>query len=588
MFGRSTPKAPTLDPVLTVIIRNRLAAIAEEMAQTLMMTSRSGIFAEARDFVTGICDAQGRLLAQSRYFPGFACALPYLMPYVLAKYEGRLADGDIIITNDPYQGNSHLPDMNVLKPVFVGGAPRFWAIAKGHMADIGGAGVAGYDPQAETVWDEGVVIPPSKLYARGELQAEFLALILKQLKLPEIVRGDIMCEVGGVSIGERGLQALIGRYGLEAVEQHVEAYLAASERHMLTRIAAIPDGVYRGEKAIDNDVASDKPLTVRVDLTIRGSEAIFDFSRSAPQSPRYMNSTDAFTRSMATLTLFATLEHEESNHGSVRPLGFVNPTGLCTNAAFPASTVLATCSMAECVQEAVQLALAQAVPDKVAAPSTKLIFPLIAYMHPEKKRLDVNVDFFFRCNASGGTLGFDGWEQGGPAQEMGMGRCPDPEIHEMTHPVRIERFEQEIDSAGAGEFRGGNGHVYRVRHLVPSERATVFGSGSKRHAVPSGLFGGHSPEPSRLTIERVDGRREDIPLNSFFSVGAGDVIELGEMGGPGFGDPMRRDPERVARDVRDGYLSVSKAREAYGVALKEDGSVDQAATSLIRAEPEAG
>jgi N-methylhydantoinase B len=299
-----------------------------------------------------------------------------------------------------------------------------------------------------------------------------------------------------------------------------------------------------------------------------------------------MNSTDAFTRSMATLTLFATLEHEESNHGSVRPLSFVNPAGLCTNAAFPASTVLTTCSMAECVQEAVQLALAQAVPDKVAAPSTKLIFPLIAYMHPEKKRLDVNVDFFFRCNASGGTLGFDGWEQGGPAQEMGMGRCPDPEIHEMTHPVRIERFEQEIDSAGAGRFRGGNGHVYRVRHLVASERATVFGSGAKPHAVPSGLLGGQSPEPSRFAIERAAGGREDIPLNSFFSVNAGDVIELREMGGPGFGAPNARDPERVARDVRDGYLSAAKARDTYAVAVDADGMLDRAATDQLRSPPD--
>ncbi len=586
-FARSASNGSDLDPVLTAIIRNRLAAIAEEMAQTLMMTSRSSIFAEARDFVTGICDARGRLLAQSRYFPGFACALPYLMPAVLGKYEGQLSEGDVIITNDPYQGNSHLPDMNVMKPVFAGGEPRFWAIAKGHMADIGGAGVAGYDPQAETVWDEGVIVPPSKLYVRGELQADFLALILKQLKLPDIVRGDIMCEVGGVNIGERGLLALMGRYGRETVEQHIEAYLAASERHMRAKIEAIPNGVYSGERAIDDDVASGEPLTIRVDLTVNGGEAVFDFSRSDPQSPRYMNSTDAFTRSMATLTLFATLEHEESNHGSVRPISFVNPQGLCTNAAFPASTVLATCSMAECVQEAVQLALAQAVPDKVAAPSTKLIFPLIAYIHPEKNRLDVNVDFFFRCNASGGTLGFDGWEQGGPAQEMGMGRCPDPEIHEMTHPVRIERFEQEIDSAGAGEFRGGNGHVYRVKHLVASERATVFGSGVKPHAAPSGLFGGCTPEPSSFLIERAGGGREAIPLNSFFTVGAGDVIELREMGGPGFGDPMRRDPGRVARDVRDGYVSAAMARDTYGVGLDADGAVDEDATRLLRREPDA-
>ncbi len=576
------PLRDTVDPILVAIIRNRLDAIAEEMAQTLMMTSRSGIFAEARDFVTGICDAEGRLVAQSRYFPGFACALPYLFPPVLAKYAGNLHDGDVIITNDPYQGNSHLPDINILKPVFAEGKLAFWAVCKGHMADIGGAGVAGYDPLAETVWDEGIIIPPSKLYVRGELQTEFLDLILKQLALPDIVRGDILCEVGGAVIGARGIATLIGKYGLGMVSAHVNAFLDASERTMRTRISTIPEGVYRGEKAIDNDVASERPLTVRVAITVKGGEVTFDFSGSDGQSPRYMNSTDAFTHSMAALTLFATLEHSESNHGSLRPLRFINPAGRCTNACFPASTVVATCSMAECVQEAVQLALAEAVPRKVAAPSAKLVFPLVAYIDPEKKRLNVNVDFFFRCNPSGGTHGYDGWEQGGPAQEMGMGRCPDPEIHEMVHPVRILRFEQEADSAGAGEWRGGNGHVYRVQHLVPSVKATVFGSGSKAHAAPTGICGGRDPEPSRLTVERASGVREAIRLNTFFTVRAGDVIELRAMGGAGYGDPFARDPERVARDVRDGYVSTDGAREKYGVGINADGTVDNGATRALR------
>lgn len=582
LFHEAAPNA--IDPVLVAIIRNRLEAIAEEMAQTLMMTSRSGIFAEARDFVTGVCDGTGRLLAQSRYFPGFACALPYLFPAVLAKYQGKLDEGDVIIVNDPYQGNSHLPDINILKPVFAEGRLAFWAVCKGHMADIGGGGVAGYDPNAETVWDEGIIIPPSKLYVRGVLQSELLDLVLKQLKLREIVRGDILCEVGGAEIGARGIAALIKKYGLGPVERHVAAFLDASEHAIRERIATIPEGVYRGEKAIDDDVVSDNPLTVRVAVTVKNGMVTFDFSESDPQSPRYMNSTDAFTRSMAALTLFATLEHAESNDGALHPLRFINPPGLCTNAAFPGSTVVATCSMAECVQEAVQLALAQAVPGKVAAPSAKLIFPLIAYFHPEKRRLDVNVDFFFRCNPSGATAGFDGWEQGGPAQEMGMGRCPDPEIHEMVHPVRILRFEQEIDSAGAGQFRGGNGHVYRVLHQVPSIRATVFGSGTKAHAAPSGLFGGHSPRPSTFSIERATSGRETIRLNTFFDVADGDVIELRAMGGPGYGDPLDRDPERVARDVRDGYVSAAVARDIYGVAVDEHGNIDAGATTALRRE----
>ena len=166
-----------------------------------------------------------------------------------------------------------------------------------------------------------------------------------------------------------------------------------------------------------------------------------------------------------------------------------------------------------------------------------------------------------------------------------MGRCPDPEIHEMVHPVRILRFEQEIDSAGAGEFRGGNGHVYRVQHLVPSVKATVFGSGSKPHAVPSGICGGRDPQ--RRAVSPSSGpaaRPKTIRLNSFFAVGAGDVIELRAMGGPGYGDPLAREPERVARDVRDGYVSRQVAREVYAVVLDEAGTVDSAATEALRGE----
>ncbi|MGH6912118.1 MAG: hydantoinase B/oxoprolinase family protein, partial [Geminicoccales bacterium] len=350
---RNRARADAIDPILVSIIANRLEGIAEEMAQTLMMTSRSGIFAEARDFVTGILDRGGRLVAQSRYFPGFAGALPYIVPPVLRRYHGNLADGDIIAVNHPYMGNSHLPDMNVLKPVFWDGELQFWVVCKGHMADIGGAGVAGYDPTGQTIWDEGVIVPPSKLYARGELQSEVLDLIIGQVKLPEIVQGDILCEVGGANIGERGVRALLERYGAERVNAHVDALFRSSERAMREKIKLIPDGVYRGETAIDDDVASNRPLAVRVAVTVERGRIAFDFSESDPQSPRYMNSTDAFTRSMATLTLFWILEHKESNDGSLRCVDFVNPAGTCVNPEFPHSTVLATCSLAEAIQEAV-------------------------------------------------------------------------------------------------------------------------------------------------------------------------------------------------------------------------------------------
>ena len=165
---------------------------------------------------------------------------------------------------------------------------------------------------------------------------------------------------------------------------------------------------------------------------------------------------------------------------------------------------------------------------------------------------------------------------------MGKGREPDPEIHELTHPVRIQCFEQVADTAGAGEFRGGNGWIYRVEHLVPSVKGVVFGSGAKRHSVPKGLLGGHDPEPSLLIVERKAGVREPLRLNSYFNLSAGDILELRQMGGPGFGEPHLREPERVAQDVLEGAVSIEKAREVYRVAVDPSGRIDCTATRDLR------
>ncbi|MBW1804305.1 MAG: hydantoinase B/oxoprolinase family protein, partial [Deltaproteobacteria bacterium] len=225
------------DPVLVAILSNRTKAIAEEMARTLMMTSRSGIFAEARDFITAIFDKDLRLIAQSDYFPGFAGALPYILPPLIEKFGEDIDEGDIFIVNDPYAGNSHIPDMNVIKPVFWKGGLEFWATCKGHMADIGAGGVAGYDPDGTSIWDEGLIIPPTKLYHRGELYRDLWEILLRNVKATDLVSGDIMCEVGGANIGERGLIKLLDRYGPEMVHSHLSEFLAASEREIREKIS---------------------------------------------------------------------------------------------------------------------------------------------------------------------------------------------------------------------------------------------------------------------------------------------------------------------------------------------------------------
>lgn len=555
-----------IDPVLVAILTNRLTAIAEEMARTLMMTSRSGIFAEARDFVTAIFDREARLITQSEYFPGFAGALPYILPPILEKFVGRIHEGDVFIENDPFYGNSHVPDLNIVKPVFWDGAVQFWVCCKGHMADIGGRGVAGYDMAATTVWDEGLVIPPVKLYEQGRFNEALFDVLIRNVRASDIVSGDIRCEVGGVTIGDRSLKRVLEQYGPEVIHRHLEEFFAAAEREMRQRIRQIAPGTYVGVKTVDNNVEDlSAPVTVRVKVIVRDGEVTLDFSESDTQGPRCMNCTDAFTRSMGTLTIFWILGQSQSNYGSLQPVSFVNPKGTCANVAFPGASTLATCTMAECIQEAIQLALAPAVPALVPAGSGKLLFPMVSGIDPRRNKFFVNLDFFARLTPSGGTEGYDGWPVGGPAQELGKGRTPDVEIYELTYPVRVLAYEETQDSAGAGKFRGGNGHFYRVQYLADTEKGLIFGSGTKTLSVPSGLFGGKDPAPARAMIERADGRVDAVEPNRDVALKRGDILTFHGMGGPGFGDPLDRDVERVARDLRDGFVSPEKARNVYGV-----------------------
>jgi len=574
-----------IDPVLVAVLSNRIKAIAEEMAKTLMMTSRSGIFAEARDFVTAVFDKELRLIAQSEYFPGFAGALPYILPPLVKKFEENIHEGDIFMVNDPYEGNSHIPDLNIVKPVFYEGKVQFWTACKGHMADIGAGGVAGYDPEGTTVWDEGLVIPPIKLYDKGKRSEALWDFILRNVKARDIVAGDIMCEVGGNNIGERGLLKLLDRYGPETIHLHIDEFLSASEREVRDRISRIPDGVYYGEKSVDDNIEDkSKPVTIRVKVTKEGSDVTIDFSDSDPQGPRFMNSSFAFTQSMGTLTIFWIIEQSKSNYGSLKAIHFINPVGTCVNCAFPATATLATTSMAEGIQEAIQLALAPAVRHLVAAGSSKLGFQIVRGINPRTGRLYVNMDFFCRGTPSSGTEGYDGWEGGGPAQELGMGRVPDVEIQELISPVHILTFEEEMDSAGAGMFRGGNGHIYRVQYLADTIDGVLSPcNGTREYSVPFGLFGGKNPKPNITIIERPDSRRDKIESNSFMNIKKGNIVTSHLMGGAGFGDPFERDTWRVQQDVRDGFVSVEKAREEYGVVLDpETFEIDADATAKLR------
>jgi len=208
-----------VDPITVAVIANRLTAITKEMGQIMLLTSRSPIFSESRDFVTAIFDAEGRLVAQTSYIPVLLGAIPFAMEAIQRKYRDQeLHAGDVIVANDPYDGNSHLPDVTVARPVFYQGRLAFWSVTKGHQADLGGAGVAGYNPAAKSVWEEGLRLPAIKLYAKGKYQSDIWDLILLNVKSRHLVEGDLHCQVGATTRGEEALVEMIERYGAATMD----------------------------------------------------------------------------------------------------------------------------------------------------------------------------------------------------------------------------------------------------------------------------------------------------------------------------------------------------------------------------------
>ena len=244
-----TDNAPNVDQIKVSVIANRLDAISKEIGQTMLRTSRSPIFSEARDFVTAIFDAKLRLVAQTAYIPVIMGALPYAVKGIVESFEGDIDEGDIFILNDPYRGNNHPPDITIIKPVFDAGEVAFWSVSKGHHADVGGGGVAGYNPAATNVWEECIRIPPAKLYMQGKPNKGLWDMILLNVHLPFIVEGDLHCQVGAVTIGARSLEALLEKYGRPTLDTAIDAIFDASEKQMRTAINEVPDGTLSGGTA---------------------------------------------------------------------------------------------------------------------------------------------------------------------------------------------------------------------------------------------------------------------------------------------------------------------------------------------------
>jgi len=560
-----------IDPVTVAVLDNRLASAAAEMANTMIRTSRSPVWNEAHDFCTVIFDKNLRVVAQKDYIPLLAWASPFPMQEIarFAQQKG-IKKGDVFIHNDPYTGNNHQPDVNVVKPVFYQGKLVFWSVAKGHLSDIGGSGkgALGFDPSSRSVWADGLILPAAKLYERGKLNEALWNVILANVKYAWVVEGDLMCEVGSVNVGERRLIELLDMYGVETVETAIDEILAATEREVREKIRGIPDGVYYGEGRIDHDgVIRDKSIIIRAKVTKEGSDLTIDFSESDAQRPGPLNSTFANTASNASLAVHIVLPGEmKRNSGSMAPIKVIAPKGLVANCESPSPVVGCTVSTAEAIVESVLKALAQAVPEWVMAGSCKILAFHSAGFNPRTKRPFVFGDFFDHAG-SGATMGVDGGDEVGSTISSGRGNTPDIEIIELVCPIRMLEFQIVPDRAGAGKWRGGNGMVSRFEVLADGIHTVTQASGLMKESASFGVAGGKPAPPNEAWEIKPGGQKVWRDCNLNFEPEKGSTLGKYLMGGGGWGNPFERPIEKVREDVINEFVSVQKAREDYGVVI---------------------
>lgn len=574
-----------LDPILRSVLANRFESVCSEMGETMMRTSHSPIFSEARDFVTGIFDAKGNMIAQRPYIAVLAGALPYCIKTILEYFGDDIEDGDIILTNDPYLGgNNHLPDFTVARPIFSGDEIVFWAAAKGHMADTGATGCCGYNPEADTIWQEGLRIPPSKLYKAGRYNRSVWNLILKNVRMQSLVEGDLNCLVGATKVGERKMLRGMKINGLQTLLQAVEEINDATEKHMREEISKIPDGEYTAERYMDhNGFDRDTMVKIKVTIRVKGDTIVFDFTGSDPQVRGSINSTEANTFSSVCLALFLTIDPNiRKNGGSMRPIQMIAPKGSVVNCAEPAACTSCTICDTATIVEAIWLALSQAVPEKTQAAWARWSAPATMGFNPRTGRLFGDIHFMSK-GGSGATLGYDGWDHLGVISCAGGLRSPDPELHELVCPYAIQEYEYRQDSAGVGKWRGGMGVSYRWRIEADNILSDNFGDGLRPETAPFGIVGGKGPKPSQLRVYRSDGSVEDPDVHKFVTLNNGDIYDIRMAGGGGYGNPFERDIQKVYNDVLDELVSVKSAREDYGVVIDpETLKIDMTATQALR------
>lgn len=555
---------PHLDPITFSVLDEGIRSAVEEMKSVVERTAYSNLWREAGDLSCGLLLENGEIVAQGRGdIPIHLASMSLTLKGMLAAIPlDTIHPGDVLLQNDPYQGNNHMPDFFMAMPVFHGSKLVCFTAVRGHYVDIGSPVAGSYNLAARDIYGEGLRIPPVKLYKEGTLDREIAAIIAHNVRNESERMGDMRSQYAGCAHAARRILDFCDAYGEETVVSAMLRMLDHSEATARAALANIPHGVYEFTDYCDGDGVDSNPFAIHCKLTAKENGITVDFTGSAPQRKGPMNSPLGVTYSAVCFAVKAVTEpHTPSNSGSYRPITVIAPKGSVVNPCAPAPVVAGNHETSSRIADVVLGCLAKALPDAVPAAGTGSSTVLIL------GRCDVADDalmYEVHGAGQGGTPTHDGSD----ARRTSIGNTGNTpnEILEITNPVRMLEYAIRTDTGGIGQYRGGNGIV---RRMLVTEDATITLAAERDASHPYGLQGGHEGACALFEMESPDG--EVVRLKSKVAsmlVPAQSTLTVACAGGGGYGLPGKRDLAAIQNDLDNGYVTPAAAESSFNVTVE--------------------
>ncbi len=572
--------AGKLDPITLTVIQNGLQQVCNEMDLAFVRSAFSPVISEALDRSDGIYHKDnGELIAQGELgLPVFVGTMQFGTRCVIERAKD-LREGDVYIVNDPYLGGTHLMDVRFVKPFFYEGNLFAWLANTGHWPDTGGSVPGGFSANATEVEQEGLRLPPVKLYKAGVMDEEILSIVLSNIRIADQRIGDIKAQAAALSSGEKRFTELIDRYGKQTVNSAIQELRSRAAQQMRAKIKEIPDGMYQGEAFVDSDGVIDEPLCINMKVRKQDTELYFDMSGSSPPCLGPMNSVIATTKSSVYLAIKHIFPDVPINAGTFDPLHIKEPEGTFLYAKYPRPVSGCAAEVSQRIAEAVFSALVQAIPQQLfAAPAGTSGNLCVGGYDPIRERNYVM--YVISGGGYGGNAATDGLSNG--CSTIGISKTTPVEVMEQFYPVLFEEYSLHEGSGGAGKSRGGFGVNYKIKLRRGNAKVSMVMDHGR--FGPQGVLGGKDGEVNKVQIEH-NGHTYIPPhlsKDQNIHVQAGDTIWVSTPGGGGYKSALQRNPELVRKDVQRGYYTIWQAQDLFGVVITSDGVVDDNATQKLR------